>query len=122
MCTDGRAHSIVPFAGTVTWSTLVTSWLTLDGWFGGWAGEDAVFVRVISQKVQNARSWSLACKCSLVQGWCRHVCAFAAIRYWRHYVFGLSVCPSLCTLHVYLSIPKLMSASVYPSAKKPSRN
>ena len=42
----------------------------LTGCMGGRQTDDAVFLWEITRKLHNARNWNLACKWSLVRGWC----------------------------------------------------
>jgi len=53
--------------GTVVNSVIVqcTS-IEQIGCVGGWPSDHAIFLHTFTQKLQNAWSWKLACKCSLV--------------------------------------------------------
>lgn len=50
------------------------SWGVFDGYVYGQMGNCwCYFLPVISQKLQNRPIWNLACKCSLIEGWCPYI-------------------------------------------------
>jgi len=60
----------------------------LIGWVAGclanYVGDNATFLHVIAQKLQNGRIWNSVCKCSLAWRWCLYVvCVDFFLIYYR---------------------------------------
>ena len=75
-----------------------------------WLGDDTIILRAIAEKLQNARSWSLACEYSSIWGWwpCMSYIDYYALLGVQSIVINPSMCLCVCVcLSVSISLEPL---------------